>query len=155
MLCIAGFDGYFKELNPAWESTLGFTCAELKARPFIEFVHPDDRARTLVEAQQLTAGGKTIYFQNRYICKDSSIKWLLWNASAVAKEQLIYAVARDITIQEQTEQALQYHVDLEKLITTLSTQFINLSPDQIDQGINQALQTIGELVGVIHLQTIG
>lgn len=148
MLCIAGFDGYFKELNPAWESTLGFTCAELKARPFIEFVHPDDRARTLVEAQQLTAGGKTIYFQNRYICKDSSIKWLLWNASAVAKEQLIYAVARDITIQEQTEQALQYHVDLEKLITTLSTQFINLSPDQIDQGINQALQTIGELIGV-------
>jgi PAS domain-containing protein len=59
MLCIAGFDGYFKQLNPAWERTLGFTLEELKAKPFIDFVHPEDRESTMAEAQRLTAGAET------------------------------------------------------------------------------------------------
>ena len=47
LLCFADFSGYFRRLNPAWEATLGFTCAELMARPSIEFVHPEDRERTI------------------------------------------------------------------------------------------------------------
>src|ERR1700712_2750432 len=47
LLCCLDFNGHFKRLNPAWERTLGFTIAELKSRPFLEFVHPDDRERTL------------------------------------------------------------------------------------------------------------
>ena len=47
MLCVLHFSGYFRRLNGAWESTLGFTRDELMSRHFIEFVHPDDRERTL------------------------------------------------------------------------------------------------------------
>src|SRR5437660_6114135 len=70
MLCIAGFDGYFKQLNPAWERTLGFTLEELKAKPFIDFVHPEDRESTMAEAQRLAAGAETVSFENRYLTKD-------------------------------------------------------------------------------------
>ena len=58
MLCHLGFDGRFAHLNPAWERTLGFTRAELMSRPFIEFVHPDDRERTLKQNLEVRSGGR-------------------------------------------------------------------------------------------------
>jgi PAS domain S-box-containing protein len=97
MLCIAGFDGYFKRLNPAWERVLGYTVEELTARPFLDFVHPDDRASTLAEAQKVSKGGRAISFENRYGAKDGSYRWLLWNATPHEEQELIYATARDIT----------------------------------------------------------
>lgn len=104
MLCIAGFNGYFKELNPMWEKTLGFTVEELKVKPFIEFVHPEDQEATIVEAQKLmTTGADVVAFENRYLCKDGSYKWLSWSATVSLEEQLYYAVARDITERKQAE----------------------------------------------------
>ncbi len=104
MLCIAGFDGYFKELNPMWEKTLGFTVEELKAKPFIEFVHPEDQETTIAEAQKImTTGEDVVSFENRYLCKDGSYKWLLWSSTVYLEEQLYYAVARDITERKQAE----------------------------------------------------
>jgi len=93
MLCIAGVDGYFKRLNPAWERTLGWPRAELLSRPYLEFVHPDDRERTVVEAARLARGSDTISFENRYRCKDGTYKWILWKATVVPDRGLIYAVA--------------------------------------------------------------
>jgi PAS domain S-box-containing protein len=104
MLCFLDYTGYFKRLNPAWERTLGFTSAELMARPFIEFVHPDDRARTLSQNRDVRGGGHARLFENRYVCKDGSYRWLLWNAAPDAGRQVIYAVARDITDRKVAEQ---------------------------------------------------
>ena len=103
MLCIAHFSGYFKVLNPAWERTLGFTREELLSRPMFEFVHPDDRERSLAQNQEVRAGGQAIAFENRYLCKDGSHRWLLWNATADLEDQLIYSIARDITARKQAE----------------------------------------------------
>lgn len=97
LLCQLDFNGHFKRLNPAWESTLGFTRAELMARPFIEFVHPDDRERTLAQNQAVRAGGQARSFENRYLCKDGSSRWFRWNAAPDAPGQTIYSVARDVT----------------------------------------------------------
>ena len=97
LLCIAGFDGYFKELNPAWEKVLGFTTDELKAKPFIEFIHPKDQEATDAETRKLTTGEDSIRFENRYLCKDGSYKWLSWSATASPEQGLFYAVVRTIS----------------------------------------------------------
>jgi PAS domain S-box-containing protein len=107
MFCTIGSDGFFKSLNPSWEKTLGFSVKELMEKHRTEFLHPDDRQPTIMEVERLREQGVLRAFENRYLCKDGSYKWLLWNAVYVPKEQLIYAVARDITGRKRVESVLR------------------------------------------------
>ena len=107
MLCIADFSGYFVRLSPTWTKTLGWTEEELKANPFIEFVHPDDREATLKATSRLSDGIEVIGFNNRYRCKDGSYKWLSWNSFGAAARGIIVAAARDITDRKRSDVHLQ------------------------------------------------
>jgi PAS domain S-box-containing protein len=107
LISIASLDGYFKRINPAFEPMLGYTAEELLRRPFIELVHPDDRERTLVELAALNRGEATISFENRYVCKDGSVRWLQWVATPVLEQRQIYAVARDVTERRRAETELR------------------------------------------------
>jgi PAS domain S-box-containing protein len=100
LLAIGNFDGYFTRLNPASERILGFTSEELMGQPFIDFVHPEDRDRTLACAQRLTIGEIAIDFQNRYRCQDGSYRWLSWSAMPDLEHKLWYASGHDITEQQ-------------------------------------------------------
>ena len=115
MLCVLGFSGTFRRLNAAWERTLGFTLDELTSRPFLEFVHPDDRERTLNQNREVRSGGQALSFENRYLCKDGSFRWLTWNARADLEQQLIYSVARDVTAAKQAE------AERERLVSELQS----------------------------------
>lgn len=101
----------FLQLSRGWERVLGWSRAELRSKPFIEFVHPDDRAATVEAASQLAAGDDVIEFVNRYACKDGSYKWLSWESSVDADlpeaERVILASAHDITEQVETRQQLE------------------------------------------------
>jgi diguanylate cyclase (GGDEF)-like protein/PAS domain S-box-containing protein len=108
MICVAGFDGYFKRVNPAFERTLGYSRRELLGRPFVEFVHPDDRDDTDVEVGEISDGGRaTVHFQNRYVDKDGGAHWIEWTSVGVPDEERIYAVARDVTERKMLEQELE------------------------------------------------
>jgi PAS domain S-box-containing protein len=107
LISISGMDGYFKYLNPAWEKNLGYTDEELLTRKFLDFVHPDDRAKTMREIESLAAGRQTVDFENRYTHKDGSIRHLSWMATPLPDEERVYAVARDITERKQIEVSLQ------------------------------------------------
>ena len=102
MICTAGFDGYFKKLNAAFQRTLGYTREELRAAPFLSFVHPADQTRTLNMAGELSKGGKVVLFENRYRCKDGSYRWFQWSSTPDLDQQLIYAVCRDVTEQRES-----------------------------------------------------
>ncbi|HYH62353.1 MAG TPA: HD domain-containing phosphohydrolase [Solirubrobacterales bacterium] len=103
----ATFDGYFEELNPVWERTFGYTIDELSSKPLIEFVHPDDREQTQLEAQKLAAGIETLSFRNRLRTADGQYRWLEWNVQPDAAERKLYSTARDITTQVEAEDALK------------------------------------------------
>ncbi len=135
MLCIAGFDGFFKRLNPAWETTLGFTNDELLARPFLEFIHPDDRDRTVAESASLASGQETISFENRYRCKDGSYRWLLWSARSVVSDRLIFASARDITDRKRVE---QIHLQFRALFESLPGLYLVLTQDLTIAAVSDA-----------------
>lgn len=106
-LCIAHADGYFKRVSPAVTDMLGWTPEEFLARPFIDFVHPDDRLATLCEVErQVVAGEPVLQFENRYQHKDGSWRVLSWK-SVPHEGGMMYGTARDVTEQRQTEQQIQ------------------------------------------------
>jgi sigma-B regulation protein RsbU (phosphoserine phosphatase) len=107
MLCIAGGDGYFNRVNPAFERTLGYSAQELLSRPFMEFVHPEDQEKTERELRKLVEGVPTIHFENRYRCRDGSYRWLSWMAMPQDRGQRIYAVASDVSHRKQIEAELR------------------------------------------------
>jgi PAS domain S-box-containing protein len=107
MLCIAGLDGRLRRVNPAWEKTLGWSVSALLGRPYLDFVHPEDREATVAEAKKLAAGASTVFFENRYRCRDGSYKWLSWTSTPLVEEGLTYASARDVTDQKRGAEELR------------------------------------------------
>ncbi len=106
LLGIASFEGYLTRLSPSWSKTLGWTEEELMARPFIEFVHEEDREVTVSAAAGLEKGIDVVDFENRYICKDGTYKWLSWKSFGLPERKIIIAAAHDITSRKENEKAL-------------------------------------------------
>lgn len=88
-------DGYWKRVNPTVEALLGYTEREALGRPFIEFVHPDDRERSGEEARRVLEGTTIRAFENRRLCKDGSHKWIEWTVTPLPEARVMYGVGRD------------------------------------------------------------
>ncbi len=98
MLCVSGFDGFMKQVNPAFERTLGFSEEELLSTPFIDFIHPDDIEMTIEETRKaIEAKRDTVFFRNRYRTRNGGYRWLLWTTTIDFERRVTYSVARDIT----------------------------------------------------------
>ncbi|MDX6671566.1 MAG: hypothetical protein QOI91_1929 [Solirubrobacteraceae bacterium] len=107
LLTVVGFDGWFKRVNPAWERELGWTVEEMLARPYAEFIHPEDRERTLAEATRLAEPGAEVRdFELRFQSKGGGWRWLLLSAQGALEEEAIYVVAKDFTARKRAEQSL-------------------------------------------------
>lgn len=134
MLLISNTDGYVTHINPAWERILGLTIEELKAQPWIDFVHPQDMEATQTQMEQLGRGVCITRFENRYRCKDGSYKWLSWTAVPFLEEGLIYAVARDVSDYKQAEEALRkVNQELEIAIAERLTQLMQTSENLLTE----------------------
>jgi PAS domain S-box-containing protein len=139
LLCIANLDGYFTRVNPAFERTLGYTSAELTSRPFVEFIHPDDRQRTADTYASQARGNEVIGFENRFIRADGSVRWLQWSARALPDEGYIYAVARDVTERRRGEEE---QAALRRVATLVAE---GASPNAVFAGV---AEEVGRLLSV-------
>ena len=107
LLSIADLEGYIYRLNPAWEETLGFTAAEMCRRPWVEFVHAEDRPRALAAAADLARGEHVRPMELRFLSKDRPYRWLLFSATPSLRQQIVFAVASDITDRKLLEEQLR------------------------------------------------
>ena len=123
----------FIKINPSVTKTLGYSEQELLSKPFLDFVYPDDIDITMNEVKKLQSGALTINFENRYICKDGSLKWILWSTSPDISTGLLYAVARDVTKQKENEESLKmadmfFNMSFDILTVAKSEHFIKINP---------------------------
>ncbi|MEQ8526115.1 PAS domain-containing sensor histidine kinase [Gracilimonas sp.] len=104
LLCIAGFDGYFKKINPALCKLLEYSKEELMAKPVNHFVHPEDKQITAKHRQNIHAGKPLLNFENRYISKSGKTLWFSWTSIPQADKEVVYAIAKNITHKKKLEQ---------------------------------------------------
>lgn len=107
LLCITGNDGYFKRVNSAWQRILGCDEGTLLNEPFLNFVHPDDRAETEQQFRTAIQGGQVIGFDTRFRCKDGLYKQIEWSATPDRARSIIYAVGRDVTERKRIDEAIR------------------------------------------------
>lgn len=124
LFCIAGYDGYFKRINPAVSALLGYSLEELFSSPINDFVHPEDKDITAEARKKLTKSHPLLNFENRYLTKNGETVWLSWTSMYLENEELIFAIAKDITLKKNLE--LERNLLLQNL-TDINQKLKNLS----------------------------
>lgn len=132
MLIISSYNTFLK-VNPATTKILGYTEQELLNKPFMSFVYAKDMDATLKELQKLQSGSIATNFENRYVCKDGSIKWLNWSIYPDVETELLYAVARDVTTKKEYEESLKaadcfFEMSLDILVVASKNMFVKINP---------------------------
>jgi PAS domain S-box-containing protein len=107
MLCISNLDGYMHRLNPAWEKTLGFSAEELCSKPWVEFVHPEDRQRAKAAFQNMRSGIEIEHLELRFVSKSGSPRWLVSSVTPALDKGALFAAVSDITERKHLEEQLR------------------------------------------------
>jgi PAS domain S-box-containing protein len=85
LMVLVGLDGSFKQVSPSFERTLGWTKKEVISKRFMDFIHPDDRQKTVDEGKGVGVGKDVARVETRYLCKDGSYKWISWSSTRCRK----------------------------------------------------------------------
>jgi PAS domain S-box-containing protein len=124
LTCVVDFEGRFIRLSRAWEDLLGYPPEEMVGKPFLEFLHPDDVARSAAEIERWHMGEGTHAFDNRYVTRDGEVRWLSWEAEVVTQEGVLYGLAKDVTEQKKSELALRDSEERYRLLAENATDMI-------------------------------
>lgn len=103
LVCIAGFDGFFKKVNPAVKEVLGYSYEELYSKPIHHFIYKEDKQTTATVREALLKAVPLFNFENRYVTKSGEIVWLSWTSQPVDQEKVVFAIAKNITQKKELE----------------------------------------------------
>lgn len=115
LLCIVDDKGFLKKINPAVPKLLGYSDEELYSSPIDQFIHPQDRSVDKVRMKRQMAGEFIKEYVNRYITKDGRTVWLAWTSVFVERDQLLFAIAKDITGTRLMEKPEHFSAILDRL----------------------------------------
>jgi PAS domain S-box-containing protein len=147
LLCVAGYDGYFKKINPTVSKTLGYTNDELFAQPIDTFVHPEDRALTSKKRENIIKDNPLLNFENRYVTKNGEIVWLSWTSMPIKSENVVFAIAKNITHKKKLEE------DRNALLNNLTN--INRDLKQLTYSTSHDLRLpVSNLLSIFNLMDV-
>jgi PAS domain S-box-containing protein len=155
LLAVGGFDGKLRRVNPAWTHTLGWTVEELLSTPYANLFHPDDLDSNLDKISKTATGAETVSYETRLQCRDGSYRWVLASVRSDRSAGEVYIVAKDIQERRDAEDQLRvaeselrFRVELEDLVTAMSTRFLGAHEDELPAVVESAL---GELCAYLGL----
>lgn len=146
LMCIVG-QTHFLSVNDKFPKHLGYTKEEMLSRPWLEFLHPDDRAAALVVSSH-PSNGSTI--TNRYRTKDDRYVWLEWRCGQGDDGQM-YATCRDVTAKKDVEAKLEKNVENLKRSNDELEQFAYAA----SHDLQEPLRTISNYAQFIQEDYIG
>ena len=97
LLCVVTFSGKLLDINPSWETVLGYPLEQLRGADIRPLIHPEDYETVVAQATSLRFGGARGSAEIRMIAADGSIRWLVWTAVASDDRERMYAGGRDVT----------------------------------------------------------
>jgi len=124
LFCVITYDGIFEELNPAWESTLGYSLDDLKGKKFTDFIHPEDIEMSLIGFNNQLESLESISLTNRYRTINGEYKWLEWKGKKNQKDNRIYAIGRNVTSEKQLRLNLRQSEENYRILTENSNDLI-------------------------------
>ncbi len=146
-LCIRDLDGDFRSANEAIVKILGWSESELCSRPFLEFVHPDDRAHTKAAWDEMSRGRSAANVENRYLTKDGRWRWLNWTlATAAPGESQMSSAARDVTEEKWAREKLR---DLAAQLMTAQEEERRRIARELHDDVTQRLSAVGIELGLL------
>lgn len=154
LVCIAGLDGFFRNVNPAVIKTFGYTREELLSQPVFSFLHPDDRERTGREREKLLNGETLVNLQNRYCTKDGAIVWLEWTSVYIPAKQVVFAIAKNITARKLVEQEIEAKYEKFKSLTAHFKNSIETDRKVLAIELHEELAQLASVLK-LHIEFIG
>ncbi|SRR5260221_2755285 len=148
LVCVAGKDGFFRKVNPAVIAKFGYTEEELMASPIDSFVYHEDKELTRSEREQLLSSKVLVNFQNRYVAKDGRIIWLEWTSIYFSDDEVVLAIAKDISAKKQIEKEVEEKYTKFK---SLATHFKSSIESDRKYLANELHEELAQLVSVLRL----
>lgn len=150
-------DKRFSYINREISTILGYTTVQIEVLDedrIQVLIHPEDIEKLkdhFAQLNRLKKDGEVMEVEFRMLHANGNWRWLssrntIFNRDLEGHPSHILGAAQDVTHRKEAEASLQHRLDIEKILASISSQFINLTYESFDRGITDALQVVGKFL---------